>query len=615
MKKMLVGLAAPLLSAGLAHAAQVGDWPNYGRDPGGARFSPLTQITPANVGRLRVAWTYHMNPLPGTPGPVRGNETTPLVVDGRMYVGTPYGRLVALDATTGKQIWAYQLPQGDQPALRGVSYWSGDARHGPRIIVGTQRGLLIAVDARSGEPAAGFGDNGLLNTRTPEVMGDFPNAAYGYSSPPSIYKNVIITGSRVQERPSKGPAGDARGWDAVTGKLLWTFHSIPQPGERFHETWEGDGWRQKSGVNMWGMSTVDAERGIAYLAFGAPTYDRHGGAHKGDNLFSSSVVAVEAATGKYLWHFQATHHDIWDFDLNTPPTLLTVRKDGRTIPAVAVMNKAALLFLLDRVTGEPIHGVTERPVPPSTAEGEFASPTQPFPNKPEPLTRMSFDLSELADITPEHTAACKAIVERDGIVGSTMYEPRRDDAMSVIFPGGAGGAQWAGGAFDPRRRLFVFNSNQMGYAEKLVKGADGEWGVQGGRFQDPATRSPCHKPPWGELIAVNVDTGDVAWRSILGVSDHFPPGKQQTGRPSNGGPTLTASGLAFMAGADDSRFRAFDTQTGKELWTYRLDHSAHATPITYQGRDGRQYVAVVATGGSVLNSPAGGDSVMVFALP
>jgi quinoprotein glucose dehydrogenase len=420
----------------------------------------------------------------------------------------------------------------------------------------------------------------------------------------------------LPEAGTKGPRGDVRAWDVITGKLVWTFKSIPDPGERFHETWSDDGWKQRTGVNQWHMSTVDTARGIAYLAFGAPTYDRYGGDRKGDNLFSGSVVAVEAATGKYLWHFQAVHHDIWDYDQHTPPTLLTVRQGGKSIPAVAVMNKTGLLFLLDRVTGKPIYEVKEVPVPPGTAPDEQTAPTQPMPTKPGVLTRMSFDMSELAHITPEHTAACAEVVAKDGgAVGSTMFEPLRADRPQIRFPGGAGGPEWGGAAFDPNNGLLIFAANQIGYIEKLVKNANGEWGHVGGRFVDPKTRAPCQNPPWGELIAVNVNTGDVAWRSVLGTTDDFPAGKQATGRPSNGGPAPTAGGVTFIGGTDDQRFRAFDTKTGKELWTYKLDYSAHATPITYRGKDGRQYVAIVATGGSYLNSPTGGDGLVVFALP
>jgi len=621
MNKLTIGLLAaclPLAASLMPSLAQPSakDWPAYGHDASGGRFSPLTQITPENVGKLAVAWTYHMNPTPQASGSrVPTSTTTPLMVDGLLFLGTPYGRVVALDATSGKQVWAYQLPGTDQPPFRGLGYWPGDGKLAPRIIFGSAQGKLIALDAKTGAPAKGFGVGGVVETKTPEIMNGLPNAYYSYSSPPGIYKNLAIFGSRVQEAPSKGAAGDVRAWDVKTGKLVWTFHSIPKPGEKFHDTWEGDGWQQRSGVNVWNMLTVDAKRGIAYLPFGAPTFDRYGGDHKGTNLFSDSLVAVDANSGKYLWHYQVTHHDIWDYDLDTPPVLLDVKKDGKTIPAVAAMNKSALLFILNRVAGEPIFGATETPVPPSPVASESASTTQPIPNKPPQLARNSFDLSEVADLTPEHRAVCQAMIDKDHLTGSKRFDPIPLDHAIIRFPGGEGGPEWAGGAFDPKLGLFIVNTNNFGYIEKLVQQPSGEWNMTSGRFVDPKTRLYCQQPPWGMLTAVNVNTGDIAWQVNLGISDLLPEGKKNTGRPSNGGPIVTASGVTFIAGTDDQRIRAFDSKSGKELWTYHLDYSAHATPITYQGKDGRQYVAVVATGGSYLASPAGGDSLVVFALP
>ena len=617
MKKMLAALLVACLPLAASQAApSATDWVSYGHDAGGGRFSPLTEITPDNVSKLRPAWTYHMNPTPGAKGGrVATSTTTPLVADGVLYLGTPYGRVVALDATSGKQIWAYQLPGSDQPPFRGLGWWPGDGTHGPRIIFGSAQGRLIALEAKTGEPAKGFGTDGVVDTKTPEIMNGLPGAYYGYSSPPDIYKNLAIIGSRVQEEPAKGASGDVRAWAVLTGKLVWTFHTIPRPGEKFRDTWEDDGWQQRSGVNVWNMLTIDAKRGIAYLPIAAPTFDRYGGDHKGANLFSDSVVAVDANTGKYLWHFQAVHHDIWDYDLDTPPVLLEVNKDGQHIPAIAVMNKDALLYILNRVTGEPIFGVTETPVPASPLASETAWPTQPVPVKPPQLARSSFALDEVADLTPELHATCQAMIDKDHLTGSVRFQPIPADHAIIRFPGGEGGPEWAGGAFDPKLGLFIVNTNNYGYIEKLVKGANGEWNMTTGRFVDPKTQLYCQKPPWGMLTAINVNTGDIAWQVNLGISDLLPEGKKDTGRPSNGGPILTASGVTFIGGTDDQRFRAFDSRTGKELWTYHLDYSAHATPITYKGKDGRQYVAIVATGGSYLASPAGGDSLMVFALP
>lgn len=617
--KYLAGLAMGALfaAASLVHAAPImpaaSDWGAYGKDAGGARFSPLKQITPANVGKLQVAWRYHMNPAPDKKGLTPFSTTTPIMVDNLLYLGTPYGRVVALDATTGQTVWSYELAKGDQPPYRGLAYWPGDGAHGPRIIFGTMRGKLIALDARTGAPEKSFGVDGVVETRTPDILNGIATAYYGYSSPPNIYGNIAIIGSRVQEAPSKGASGDVRAWDVVTGKLVWRFRTIPQPGEPFHDTWEDDGWKQRSGVNVWNQLTIDSLRGIAYLPIGAPTFDRYGGDHKGANLFSDSLVAVDAATGKYLWHFQAVHHDIWDYDLHTPPILMTVRRGGKDIPAIAVMNKDAFLYILNRVTGTPLYQVNETPVPPSPVASEKAWPTQPIPVKPPQLARGSFAMNELANITPEHTAECKALIAKTKATGSSLFQPIPADHPIIRFPGGEGGPEWAGGAFDPRLGYFVVNTNNLGYIEQLTE-HDGEWNKTTVLFADKHN-NPCQQPPWGLLTAVNVNNGDIAWQVPLGVTDSFPPGKQKTGRASNGGPIVTASGLTFIGGTNDQRFRAFDTRTGKELWTYHLDYSAHATPITYRGRDGRQYVAVVATGGSYLRSPMGGDSLVVFALP
>ncbi|MBV9550323.1 MAG: pyrroloquinoline quinone-dependent dehydrogenase [Alphaproteobacteria bacterium] len=621
-RKFVPVLLASVLG-GAALAASPTDWPNYGNDDGGARFSPLTQITPANVGKLKVAWTFHLNQAPATLAPPRPGQprrlpystATPIEINGVLYFPSPYGRVIALNAESGKEIWAYDLPKGDQPPFRGVSYWPGDRSHGARIVFGTINGFLIALDAKTGERIPNFGDDGLVDLKTPEIMNGLPQGGYGVTAPGSIYKNLIILGSRLQESPTQGPWGDVRAFDIVTGKLVWTFHTVPRPGEPFHDTWDGSSWEKRSGVNVWNLMTVDKQRGIAYLPVGAPTLDRYGGDHKGDNLFSDSVVAVNAATGKYLWHFQVTHHDIWDWDMDTAPVLLDVKQNGKTIPALAAMNKNALLFILNRVTGKPIYRVDEVKVPVSTEASEFPSPTQPVPSKPQQLARNSISADEIADVTPELKAFCQKLVADRNLRFGARFDPISSDRPMIHFPSSEGGPEWGGGGFDPKLGLFVINTNNRGAVEQLVKNADGTWRFTGGSFNDPATRMMCQPPPWGELWAVNVNTGDVTWHVPLGITDTAPAGKQNTGRVSNGGPIMTASGLTFIAGTDDARFRAFDTKTGKEIWTWKLDYSGHATPITYRGKNGKQYVVLIATGGSYLGSPSGGDSVLAFALP
>lgn len=646
------------------------EWPTYGHDPGGMRFSPLTEITPDNVGRLKVAWVYHMTvsgaagssgavvaargagragatPEGETPenaqqagrGRGRGagngfaaSEVTPLVIGGVMYLSTPHSRVVAIDPVTGKEIWAFQLP-ASVPSTRGVEYWPGDGQTPAQVVFGSSDGKLYSVNAKTGKANDAFGDNGIVNLNTPEILHGLPGRD-GLSSPPTVYKNLVITGGTTQENPPLGPAGDVRAWDMHTGKLVWTFHSIPGPGEKYHDTWAGESWKNRSGVNVWGFITVDAQRGIVYMPFGAPSVDQYGGDRVGDNLFSTSLVAADANTGKYLWHFQVVHHDIWDGDMTGAAALIDVKQGGRTIPAIAAINKLGLLFLLDRVTGKAIYGVEERTVPASEVPLEKASKTQPFPLKPPPLARNTMSAADVATVTPELEAACKKLIE--GVQLGGPYLPPAYNRLRVQFPGNHGGVNWFGTSFNPQLGYLFVNTNELGQLSGLKdhdpktgraqpKGVgnrvdpDGPYeGVPGGgRFSVPGTDAqqlPCQQPPWGELTAVNVNTGEFAWRVSLGVTDSLPVDKQKTGRPGNGGTIATAGGLVFVGATDDARFRAFDARNGKELWTFRLGGAAEATPMTYQGRDGRQYVVITSTGGGFFNNPVTDDSVMAFAL-
>ena len=631
----------------MATAAPDTDWPTYGHDPGGMRYSPLDQIDASNVAQLRVAWTYGMRTASGEPaasaasaaaeaaaqqsaegvGPARrrsrfgSSEATPLVVGGLLYLSTPYRRVVALEPESGKEVWVYEVPGPGQPSLRGVEYWPGDGASGARIFFGTRDGRLFALEAGSGRPAVEFGHDGIVALNTPDVVpapSASPFGQYGLTSPPLVYRNLIITGSATQEYPALGAAGDVRAWDARTGKLVWTFHTVPRPGEFGHKTWGGDSWRGRSGVNVWGLMTVDVARGIVYLPVAAPTWDRYGGDRPGDNLFGSSIVALNANTGERLWHFQVVHHDIWDFDTQAPPTLLDVQRGKQLIPAVAVVSKSGYFFLFNRVTGKPLFPIRERRMPRSEVQGEVASRTQPIPEKPAPIARQSFSTADVATVTPELEAFCRKWIADSKMRMGGPYLPLAFETPTINFPGRQGGPNWGGGAYDPTRGYFFVNANNLGQVEQLSRREDGSVTTAGaatGRFSDREHNLMCQQPPWGTLTAINVATGEIAWQSTLGVSDQLPEAVSKTGRPNVGGAIATAGGVVFIGATDDSRFRAFSAQTGEELWTVRLPASAHATPITYLGKDGKQYVAIVGTGGSFLDSPIQSDALTVFALP
>jgi quinoprotein glucose dehydrogenase len=612
------------------------DWPMSGRDPAGTRYSTLTQITPANVRDLKVAWVYHMKPA--TNGDVahaagtsagtgfHQSEDQPLVIGQTMYVVTPYSRVVALDSSTGQEKWVFVIPDGDNASMRGASYWPGDGSSASAaIIFGTRRGRLYSIGAATGRLNTGFGVNGMVDLKTPEVMKTGMDKSYILPSPPTIYKKLVITGAGPGEGPGgkdggAGPAGDTRAWDAKTGKLVWTFHAVPLPGETGHETWAGASWKNRSGVNVWGYMTVDEARGILYMPFGAPNNDRVGVDRPGNNLFGSSLVAVNADTGKLLWYFQVVHHDIWDLDTESPPTLFDVKHGSEIIPAVATVNKNGLMFILNRVTGKPIYDVVERPAPKSNVPGEQTSPTQPFPSLPEPLSQVTLSRANLYKDTPEHKAWCEQFVDDNNLLlGEVQYTPTQLDRYTVPMPGTQGGVNYYGGAFDPKSGLFIVNVNNLAQPMRIVRQADGSYinsgplaGLQ--RFWNPANHLPCTPTPWGQLVAVNVNTGKIAWRSTLGVTDSLPEGKQKTGRPGLGGAIVTATGLIFIGATDDARFRAFDETSGTEIWAAKLPASAESTPITYADAGGNQYVAVVATGGGLIGAPLASDAVIAYSL-
>jgi quinoprotein glucose dehydrogenase len=631
----MAGLASRL-ALGVAFAAAVAavttadgtpgatGWPSTNYDNSSNRYSPLDQITAKNVDTLQQVWSFHLKPA-GYAGRMREDEAIPIVIGNTMYLGSPYGAVIALDATTGAEKWRFQLPNNDMPSKRGVAYWPGDGGLPSSIIFGVTSGGLYSVKASDGTLNSWFGENGVITLKTPEVMQTGTSTPYSLLSSPTIYRNLIITGAGTGEGPGgsnggAGPAGDTRAWDARTGRLVWTFHTVPRPGELGYDTWGGDSTKNRSGVNVWGYTSLDAERGILYMPLGAPNNDRVGIDRPGNNLFSSSVVAVDANTGKYLWHFQLVHHDIWDYDAESAPLLVDLRRGGQTVPAVIIVNKTGLMFTLNRVTGKPIFDVEERPVPKSDVPGEQASPTQPFPVKPEPLTQNTISRNNLYKGEPQLQSYCEHLVDDNNMKLGGPFMPIAFNQYSISPPGPAGGINFWGPSYDPKLHLFVSNTSNIFQPMRMIQRPDGSYVNSGPlagtrRFGDPDRHLLCGPTPWGELVAVNMDTGNIAYRKTLGVSDALPAGLQDTGRPSSGGVVLTASGLTFVGGTDDFRFRAFATATGDKLWETKLPSSVETTPITYMGADGRQFVTVVSTGGGLTGSEVTNDEIIAFALP
>ena len=529
--------------------------------------------------------------------------------------------IFAIEPETGKEIWRYETTQ---VALRGLAYWRGNKTTHPRVFAGVKGGM-IALDATNGKPATGFANEGLLDLRA-GVLDGLRDARFTLSSPPTVYKNLIITGSANGEgAPSTGAYGDIRAWDAHTGKLVWTFHTVPRPGEPGHETWPPDAWKNRSGTNAWGFLTVDMKRGIVYVPLGSPTSDFYGADRHGDNLYGNSLVALEAATGKLKWYQQTVHHDLWDFDPAAAPILFDAVRNGRTVPAVAQITKMGILFAFDRVSGKPLYGMEERPVPQSTVPGEKTAATQPFPLKPPPLSLIEFTKDDIYDATPEHAAFCRDLFEKNDMRISQLYTPLDLEGNVLMFPSTLGGGGWGGISHDPKLGYLFTNVNNLGQWGHMEKKLDPRTGTETyvrtsaygtyARFWNRDTRIPCSKPPFGELVAVDTKTGDIAWRAPLGTVPALEAlGVKNTGTVNLGGSIATAGGLVFIGATNDSRFRAFESKTGQLLWEQPIDANGHTIPITYLGKDGKQYVAIMASGGGGFFGGTPSDSLMAFAL-
>lgn len=597
-----------------APASPAEEWPMYRHDLGGTGFSPLTEISVRNVASLTRKWSYQLGAEgAASPSPnAFASQATPIVVNGVMYLPAA-DRVVALDPSSGKELWRHVLA-GGPPSRRGVAHWAGERDLGPRIFVTSGR-RLIAIDAKTGAAERRFGTNGEVDLVVP------------YNSVPLVFRHVVVVGANTPPG-SAGGIGNARGYDARTGAKLWEFASVPPPGHVGHETWEGESWKGRLGANAWPFYfSLDERRGLLFLPLASPIGGSYGGDRKGANLFGNSVVAIEIETGKYRWHFQTIHHDLWDADPPAPPSLFSIRRDGRSIDALAVTTKSGYLYVLDRESGKPILGVEERAVAGSDVPGEQTWPTQPIPVRPAPIARTSYVASDLvtpADTSAEHARACAELVSSlGGVFNAGPFTPWRFRAegapppVTLVFPGGLGGANWGGTAANPSTGLVYLATQDvgaLGWIEKgtaespfpYVKATPERRGPGRGNFDVPMPGGnwPCQKPPWGRLMAVNAATGDLVWQVPLGITEGLPAEKARTGRPLLAGPIVTAGGLVFIASTDDNRFRAIEAATGRELWVTSLNRRGNANPVTYRSPGGGQHVAVVA-----------GDELVVFGLP
>lgn len=604
------------------------DWPAYGADRGGSGYSPADEITKQNVSQLEMAWTFQTG---------EGNqlgwykfENTPILNAGLLFVSTPLNAVIAIDPITGNEIWRYDpmlsrnIGRTQGFVSRGVAFWQDDTGNEDsvchyRVLFGTLDATLLAIDARTGLLCDGFGEGGVV--RLDRGVGPVVDGMYAMTSPPAVVGDVVVTGSSIRDNfQVEDPYGTVRGFDVRTGEELWGWDPIPRsPDIPGYETWTPEAAEKTGAANAWAPLSGDPERDMVFVPTGSASPDFYGGERLGANLYSSSVVALRASTGELIWHFQVVHHDIFDYDVASQPSLVTVPRDGKQVDAVAVVTKMGFVYVLDRETGEPLFPVEERPVPASDIPGEEAWPTQPFPVLPPPILEPKIEPSDAWGLTDASVASCRKMIEESRNEG--LFTPPSMEG-SIFFPSWAGGINWGGASYDPDRNLLVTSIKRYPYVMKLVprKAAD-KGNMQGTPYISDggglygAEGLPCIAPPWGLLVGVNLETGEIEWKVPLGemLPQRADPSQELLGTDFWGGPITTAGGLIFAAASKDGHLRAFDTETGAELWKAALPAGGQATPMSYEV-DGKQYVVIAAGGHGSLGVEMG-DYFVAFALP
>ena len=627
-----------------------GDWPVYGRTPGGDRFSPLAQITRDNVGQLETAWTFSTGEMAerfATRAPA-ALEATPLVYEGVMYLSTPLGRVFALDPVTGSTRWVFD-PAIDRTirfgdfANRGVALWVDPrARAGApcrvRVFLSTIDARLISLDAATGSPCRGFANQGEVNLKTGLRNAPADPAEYEQTSPPTLVNGVVVVGSAIADNNRTDAAsGEVRGFDARTGVLRWTWDPVPQnPADPGWSTWIGNEAHRTGGANAWSIFAADAGRDLVFVPTSSPSVDYYGGSRRGQNLYSNSLVAIRASTGRVVWHFQTVRHDLWDYDNASPPALVDLKVEGRTVPIVLLATKTGQLFALDRDTGRSLFPIREGPVPASDVEGESAWPTQIISSGLPSLSPQKIGLAEVWGPTDADRAACRARFRELRNEGTFTPPSLRG---SLIMPSNVGGAHWGGVAYDRVRDVVIVPTNRIAAVITLLPRSEYEASARATVGERVGTEyammrgtpyvlkrelflapsgAPCTPPPFGALSAVSLRTREIVWTVPLGTTEKLssigiavPP--DIPGDINLGGPIATAGGLVFIGATIDPYLRAFDIESGRELWKARLPAGGKATPMTYLGADGRQYV-VIAAGG---DGKAWGrsDQIIAFTLP